>query len=107
VSPHEGDVQRISHHCLRLWDGPACSGHTHAQSRRFLDPNWTGLSSESQDSDPPLRELVVAVADGATTMADIMSGESLQEQSFVEWVSAFRLASWLPCSELLLKFTRN
>ena len=94
ASPDDGDVRRIAAHCLRLWDGPQSAGHTHAQSRRFLDPAWAGLPEGSSGKpDPPLRELVVALAEGDKTMVDFISGGTEQEQSLVEWVAAFRLAT--------------
>ena len=92
AAPDDSAVQRIAAHCLKLWSGKKTTGHTHAQSRRFLDPDWCGGGMD--EDDPPLRSLVMALAEGEKTMSDFIHGKSREEQSFLQWVSSFRLVSW-------------
>ena len=87
AAPQDGAVQRIATHCLKLWSGAETVGHSHAQSKRFLDPTW------GSEDDPPLRDLVVALSEGRKSVSDFIDGNTREEQSFVKWVSAFRLAA--------------
>lgn len=67
----------------------------HAQSQRFLSPEWTGL--DASEPEPALRPLVEALAFGGKEISDFIVDPSPNAASLLKWLSAFRLAARLAC----------
>ena len=78
-------VQHVAMRALKLWDERRCD---HTQARRFLDPTWAGLHGSVE---PPLRPLIVKLANGEISMLDLLDDNTEPVQLFFYWVSAFRL----------------
>jgi len=101
--PDDAQVQRCAAQCLKLYDANPSS---HVQSRRFLARDWNGLHDDPE-KDPPLRDLVEALASGDTTMLDISQGTTSAEVSFIRWVSAFCLVTRSTCCVLEVGILNN
>lgn len=74
--------------CLSLFDGKA-AGAEHTQSRRFCDPDWSGIPSGPKE--PPLRYLLEKLASAKITLHDLVTEDSEPVKLFFYWVSSFRL----------------
>lgn len=96
--PDDGEVQRMALRCLQLYDkNPDSAGCMHAQSQRFLNPQWQGLRPNSDDFDPPLRSFVEGLACQELTLSELVltPNPSPELQSLLTWLSGFRLATRL------------
>ena len=74
---------------LSLWDihcATAESATLHNQTRRFLDPQWTGLCND----EVPLRKFVERMAQGETVLG-MLKKDTESLRPFVHWLSALRL----------------
>lgn len=86
--PDDQEVRRIAVRALDLFDkDPLAPGACHAQSKRFLSNDWTGLNSE----EPPLRPIMEDLATGVIKLSNIAASDGATERSFIYWISSFRL----------------
>ena len=68
------EVQQCAAKVLRQWDKLDVSARAgqHAMTRRFLDPDFSGLDSGGDPLDPPLRGLVQRLSQGAVVGSCMM-----------------------------------
>ena len=74
---------------LSLWDIHSASGGSatlHNQTRRFLNPQWTGLCNDAV----PLRKFVQRMAEGETVLG-MLKKDTESLRPFLHWLSALRL----------------
>ena len=86
-----GQVVVTAKACLALWEqgGRGC---LHAQSQRWLSPDWKGLRGDGEEDH--LRVFVEVLAAGASSMREHASSERAYAH-FLKWLSGLRLASLL------------
>lgn len=82
------DVQQVAARSIALFDARASGSH-HAQSKRFLDSNWSGLNNGPKE--PPLRPLMTKLAAGEISLHDLLDDGSEAVKLLFYWISAFRL----------------
>lgn len=84
-------ASKAAQDALSLWDIHSASGGSatlHNQTRRFLDPQWTGLCND----EVPLRKFVQRMAEGETVLGMLKKDKDTASlRPFLHWLSALRL----------------